>query len=207
MERCGGRGQLPLPAPRLNFGVKHQVALRAGIAAPELAAASAAGKQLRFEIHTTLGQANYDYERMQYNTVVSAVMKMLNTLEAATVSDSAEDSAALAEGFSILLRVLYPVCPHITSHLWDELGYGAGSGSLLDSAWPEVDAGALVQDEIELMLQINGKLRGSIRVPADADKDAIEAIALATDAFAKFAEGATPKKVVVVPKRLVNIVV
>ena len=190
-----------------NFGVKHQAALRAGIAAPELAAASAAGKQLRFEIHTTLGQANYDYERMQYNTVVSAVMKMLNTLEAATVSDSAEDSAALAEGFSILLRVLYPVCPHITSHLWDELGYGAGSGSLLDSAWPEVDAGALVQDEIELMLQINGKLRGSIRVPADADKDAIEAIALATDAFAKFAEGATPKKVVVVPKRLVNIVV
>ena len=190
-----------------NFGVKHQAALRAGIAAPELAAASAAGKQLRFEIHTTLGQANYDYERMQYNTVVSAVMKMLNTLEAAKVSDSAEDSAALAEGFSILLRVLYPVCPHITSHLWDELGYGAGSGSLLDSAWPEVDAGALVQDEIELMLQINGKLRGSIRVPADADKDAIEAIALATDAFAKFAEGATPKKVVVVPKRLVNIVV
>ena len=190
-----------------NFGVKHQAALRAGIAAPELAAASAAGKQLRFEIHTTLGQANYDYERMQYNTVVSAVMKMLNTLEAATVSDSAEDSAALAEGFSILLRVLYPVCPHITSHLWDELGYGAGSGSLLDSAWPEVDAGALVQDEIELMLQINGKLRGSIRVPADADKNAIEAIALATDAFAKFAEGATPKKVVVVPKRLVNIVV
>ena len=190
-----------------NFGVKHKAALRAGIAAPELAAASAAGKQLRFEIHTTLGQANYDYERMQYNTVVSAVMKMLNTLEAAKVSDSAEDSAALAEGFSILLRVLYPVCPHITSHLWDELGYGAGSGSLLDSAWPEVDAGALVQDEIELMLQINGKLRGSIRVPADADKDAIEAIALATDAFAKFAEGATPKKVVVVPKRLVNIVV
>ena len=190
-----------------NFGVKHQAALRAGIAAPELAAASAAGKQLRFEIHTTLGQANYDYERMQYNTVVSAVMKMLNTLEAAKVSDSAEDSAALAEGFSILLRVLYPVCPHITSHLWDELGYGAGSGSLLDSAWPEVDAGALVQDEIELMLQINGKLRGSIRVPADADKNAIEAIALATDAFAKFAEGATPKKVVVVPKRLVNIVV
>ena len=190
-----------------NFGVKHQAALRAGIAAPELAAASAAGKQLRFEIHTTLGQANYDYERMQYNTVVSAVMKMLNTLEAATVSDSAEDSAALAEGFSILLRVLYPVCPHITSHLWDELGYGAGSGSLLDSAWPEVDAGALVQDEIELMLQINGKLRGSIRVPADADKDAIEAVALATEAFAKFAEGAKPKKVVVVPKRLVNIVV
>ncbi len=190
-----------------NFAVKHQSALRAGIAAPELAAISAAGKQLRFEIHTTLGQANYDYERMQYNTVVSAVMKMLNTLEAAKLTESADDQAALAESFSILLRVLYPVCPHATCHLWNELGYAAVSGLLLDAPWPAVDAAALVQDEIELMLQINGKLRGSIRVPADADKDAIEAVALATEAFAKFAEGAKPKKVVVVPKRLVNIVV
>ena len=190
-----------------NFAVKHQAALRAGIAAPELAAISAAGKQLRFEIHTTLGQANYDYERMQYNTVVSAVMKMLNTLEAAKLTDSADDQAALAESFSILLRVLYPVCPHATCHLWNELGYAAVSGPLLDAPWPAVDPAALVQDEIELMLQINGKLRGSIRVPADADKDAIEAVALATEAFAKFAEGAKPKKVVVVPKRLVNIVV
>ena len=190
-----------------NFAVKHQSALRAGIAAPELAAISAAGKQLRFEIHTTLGQANYDYERMQYNTVVSAVMKMLNTLEAAKLTESADDQAALAESFSILLRVLYPVCPHATCHLWNELGYAAVSGPLLDAPWPAVDPAALVQDEIELMLQINGKLRGSIRVPADADKDAIEAVALATEAFAKFAEGAQPKKVVVVPKRLVNIVV
>ncbi|MEJ3960519.1 leucine--tRNA ligase [Brachymonas sp. G13] len=190
-----------------NFAVKHQAALRAGIAAPELAAISAAGKQLRFEIHTTLGQANYDYERMQYNTVVSAVMKMLNTLEAAKLTESADDQAALAESFSILLRVLYPVCPHATCHLWNELGYAAVSGPLLDAPWPAVDPAALVQDEIELMLQINGKLRGSIRVPADADKDAIEAVALATEAFAKFAEGAKPKKVVVVPKRLVNIVV
>ncbi|NLX16678.1 MAG: leucine--tRNA ligase [Ramlibacter sp.] len=190
-----------------NFAVKHQAALRAGIAAPELAAISAAGKQLRFEIHTTLGQANYDYERMQYNTVVSAVMKMLNTLEAAKLTESADDQAALAESFSILLRVLYPVCPHATCHLWNELGYAAVSGPLLDAPWPAVDPAALVQDEIELMLQINGKLRGSIRVSADADKDAIEAVALATEAFAKFAEGAKPKKVVVVPKRLVNIVV
>jgi len=138
---------------------------------------------------------------------VSAVMKMLNTLEAAKLTESADDQAALAESFSILLRVLYPVCPHATCHLWNELGYAAVSGPLLDAPWPAVDPAALVQDEIELMLQINGKLRGSIRVSADADKDAIEAVALATEAFAKFAEGAKPKKVVVVPKRLVNIVV
>ena len=196
-----------------GFAAKNEAALKAGFAVDRGAdgkapvAFSAAAKQLRFDIHNTLKQANYDYERMQYNTVVSAVMKMLNTLESAKLSGSAEDSAALAEGFSVLLRVLYPVCPHITNFLWDELGYGGHCGTLLDVAWPEVDEGALVQDEVELMLQINGKLRGSIRVPAGADKAVIEAAALASEGFAKHAEGATPKKVIVVPGRLVNVVV
>ena len=80
-------------------------------------------------------------------------------------------------------------------------------GPLLDAPWPEVDEAALVQDEIELMLQVNGKLRGSIRVPADADRAAIEAVAVASEAFQRFAEGAAPRKVIVVPKRLVNLVV
>ena len=80
-------------------------------------------------------------------------------------------------------------------------------GVLLDAPWPEVDEAALVQDEIELMLQVNGKLRGSIRVPADADRAAIEAVAVASEAFQRFAEGAAPRKVIVVPKRLVNLVV
>ncbi|TXJ06686.1 MAG: hypothetical protein E6Q29_11075, partial [Alicycliphilus sp.] len=80
-------------------------------------------------------------------------------------------------------------------------------GELLDAAWPQVDASALVQDELELMLQVNGKLRGSIRVPASADKAAIEAAALASADFEKFAEGKAPKKVVVVPGRLVNVVI
>jgi len=192
-----------------NFGVKQEAALKAGIAVDRSQPVEfgKAAKALRLDIHTVLKQANYDYERMQYNTVVSAVMKMLNTLEDAALSDSAEDAAALAEGFSILLRVLYPACPHIAEQLWTELGYAACCGELLDVAWPGVDESALQRDELELMLQINGKLRGSILVPASADKAQIEAAALASDAFIKQAEGAAPKKVIVVPGRLVNIVV
>jgi leucyl-tRNA synthetase len=192
-----------------NFGVKHEATLKAGIAVDRSQPVEfgKAAKALRLDIHTVLKQANYDYERMQYNTVVSAVMKMLNTLEDAALSGSAEDSAALAEGFSILLRVLYPACPHIADQLWVELGYAACCGDLLDVAWAGVDESALQRDEIELMLQINGKLRGSILVPAAADKAHIEAAALASEAFIKQAEGAAPKKVIVVPGRLVNIVV
>jgi leucyl-tRNA synthetase len=114
---------------------------------------------------------------------------------------------ALAEGFSILLRVLYPATPHISHTLWQAMGFAVQQGDLLDAAWPKVDDKALQQDELELMLQINGKLRGSILVPATASKESIEAIALQSEAFVKQAAGAAPKKVVVVPGRLVNIVV
>jgi leucyl-tRNA synthetase len=114
---------------------------------------------------------------------------------------------ALIEGFGILLRCLYPATPHLTHTLWAELGYANQMGDLLDAAWPKVDESALVQDEIELMLQVNGKLRGAVRVPAGADKAAIESAALASEGFLKIANGAAPKKVVVVPGRLVNVVV
>jgi leucyl-tRNA synthetase len=150
---------------------------------------------------------DYDYQRMQYNTVVSGAMKMLNALEDFKAMDDAGAQVALIEGFSILLRVLYPATPHVTHALWQELGYAAVLGDLLDTAWPKVDAAALVQDELELVLQVNGKLRGSVRVPASADKAAIEAAALASEDFQKFAPGAVAKKVVVVPGRLVNIVI
>jgi len=143
---------------------------------------------------------------MQYNTVVSGAMKMINALEDFKAQDSAGAAVALIEGFGILLRVLYPATPHITHALWTELGYAGSLGDLLDAAWPQVDAGALVQDELELMLQVGGKLRGAIRVPASADKAAIEAAALASPDFQKFAEGKAPKKVIVVPGRLVNVV-
>jgi leucyl-tRNA synthetase len=166
-----------------------------------------AAKALRLEIHTVLKQVDYDYQRMQYNTVVSGAMKMLNALEDFKQFDDAGAQVAVIEGFGILLRALYPATPHIAHALWSELGYAGALGDLLDAPWPQVDPGALKQDEIELVLQVNGKLRGSVTVPAGADKAAIEAAALASEAFQKAANGAAPKKVVVVPGRLVNVVV
>jgi leucyl-tRNA synthetase len=102
--------------------------------------------------------------------------------------------------------MLYPACPHITDEIWQQLGYAQAAGELLDTPWPELDESALERDQIELMLQINGKLRGAIWVAANADKGQIEATALASDAVQKQAEGAAPKKVIVVPGRLVNVV-
>ncbi len=163
-------------------------------------------KTLRREVHKILQQADHDFKRIQYNTVVSACMKMLNTLEAAKLDDSEVSNAVAAEGLSIFLRVLYPVAPHITHVLWQELGYAKSQGDILDAPWPQVDAAALEQAEIELMIQVNGKLRGSITVPKEADKAAIEAAALADEHVRKFVTG-TPKKIIVVPGKLVNIVV
>ncbi|MFL6698892.1 MAG: leucine--tRNA ligase, partial [Vitreoscilla sp.] len=189
------------------FGAKNGQAIKAaadGVAGLEL---TGPAKALRREVHMLLKQVTYDYERMQYNTVVSGAMKLLNALEGFAVDASAGSAAVLREGFSVLLRALYPACPHITQGLWTELGYAAQGKQLLDAGWPVVDDAALVQDEIELVLQVAGKTRGAIRVAAGADKAAIEAAAVASPEFARFGEGKPAKKVVVVPGRLVNIVV
>ncbi|MFO1317397.1 MAG: leucine--tRNA ligase [Burkholderiales bacterium] len=188
-----------------TFAQTHAEAVAAA-GAFDSAGASAEAKAARREVHLNLRQATYDYERIQYNTVVSAGMKMLNALEALPVQ-AAGGAAAAREGLSILLRVLYPVVPHTTWALWNDLRFAAQSGDLLDAPWPEVDAAALVQDEIELVLQVNGKLRGKIVVPAQADREAIEKAARASPEVAKHAAGAAVKKVVVVPGRLVNVVV
>jgi leucyl-tRNA synthetase len=163
-------------------------------------------KTLRRELHKILQQADYDLKRIQYNTVVSACMKMLNTIESAKLDDSAESNALVAEGFSIFLRLLNPVAPHITHVLWEELGYAKAHGDILNAPWPQVDPAALEQAEIEMMIQVNGKLRGSVVVSKGADKATIEAAALASEGVQKFIEG-TPKKIIVVPGKLINIVV
>jgi leucyl-tRNA synthetase len=193
-----------------NFGVKlDAMNLGAGGTRPKKAGTvfDKEPQSLRREIHTVLKQIDYDYQRMQYNTVVSGSMKLLNALENFKGQTSTGAAFALREGLGILLRCLYPATPHVTHALWSGLGFAQEHGDLLDAPWPEVDPAALQQDEIELVLQINGKLRGSVTVPAGADKAAIEAAALASDAFAKQAAGAPAKKVIVVPGRLVNIVV
>jgi len=166
---------------------------------PQLAA-------VRREIHANVKQATYDIERQQFNTVASAAMKIYNALATVPRGPDAAPPAAtlLHEGFSILLRVLYPIAPHIAHALWRSLGY---AGDPMGASWPEADPSALDSDEIELVLQVNGKLRGHLRVAKDADRAAIEKLALGHDAVAKHAEGRPPKKVVVVPGRLVNVVV
>ena len=167
-----------------------------------------AEKDLRFEVHTILKQANFDYQRRQYNTVVSAAMKMLNVLEPIKLDGASQQisPAVLSESLSILLRILYPVVPHCTYVLWQELGFARQYGSILDAPWPEVDESSLIQSEIELVLQVNGKHRGQIKVPADASKEAIETIALQAESVQRILNGANPKKVIVVPGRLVNVV-
>jgi leucyl-tRNA synthetase len=162
---------------------------------------------LRREVHLVLRQVSHDYDRMQYNTVVSGCMKLLNALEGFKFDSSGGDVAVLREGSSVLLRALYPACPHLSHALWTALGFAAAAGDLLDAAWPAVDESALLQDQIELVLQISGKMRGAISVAAGADRAVIEAAALASPEFAKFSEGKPAKKVIVVPGRLVNVVV
>jgi leucyl-tRNA synthetase len=196
-----------------NFGVKLSAmsadTLSASLALTDSTKTVAFGKEakaLRLEIHTVLKQVDYDYQRMQYNTVVSGAMKMINALEDFKSDDTVGAQVAQVGCFGILLRCLYPATPHIAHSLWSELGYPRVMGDLLDAPWPQVDPDALVQDELELMLQVNGKLRGSIVVSAGADRAAIERAALAHEMFQKIANGAAPKKVIVVPGRLVNLV-
>ena len=184
------------------YGAQHAATIQA--AGSQLPAKLSEDDQaLRLEMYTVLKQANFDYQRKQYNTVVSATMKMLNAVEQA----KAISPEVRRETFSILLRVLYPVVPHITFTLWNVAGFKDQLGDLLDAPWPEVDEAALVQSEITLMIQVNGKLRGQVLVPVDADKATIESLALASEAAMKAMDGAPAKKVIIVPGRLVNIVV
>ncbi|KVS11408.1 leucine--tRNA ligase [Burkholderia vietnamiensis] len=185
-----------------SFGAGNREALaaRAGFDAASLGDAD---KALRREIYSVLKQADFDYQRLQYNTVVSAAMKMLNAIDGA----KGATPGVLRETYGVLLRVLYPVVPHVTFELWKALGYADEFGPLLDAPWPKVDEAALEQAEIELVLQVNGKVRGALKVAKDATREAIEAAAVADEAFAKFSDGKPAKKIVVVPGRLVNIVV
>ena len=150
---------------------------------------AAGAPALRREIHSVLRQVSYDYERMQYNTVVSGAMKLLNALEDVTPARRGR-AGAVARG---LRHPAARALPGLPAHHVDALERarlrGRRTATCSTRPGPQVDESALVQDEIELVLQINGKLRGAIRVAAEADKAHIEAAALATPEFAKFAEG------------------
>ena len=141
-------------------------------------------------------------QRQQFNTVASACMKILNALDEVP-REGGLAAAVIQEGLSVLLRVQAPITPHICHHLWRSLGFGT---DVFAAPWPEPDESALDQDEIELVLQVGGKTRGKITVPADATKVAIEALTIGSALAQKYIAGQTIKKVVVVPGRLVNVV-
>ncbi|MDD5329123.1 MAG: leucine--tRNA ligase [Sulfuricella sp.] len=161
-------------------------------------------KALRFQLHTTIQKVTDDYgRRQQFNTAIAAVMELMNAL--GKINDaSPAGRGVMQEALEAAVMLLAPIVPHACQALWAELRPGA---NLLDAPWPKVDEAALVQDEIELMLQVNGKLRGSIKVAKDAGREQIELLALANSNVQKFMDGQAAKKVVVVPGRLVNIVI
>ncbi|MCI6530042.1 MAG: leucine--tRNA ligase [Mesosutterella sp.] len=172
----------------------------------DAARASEPEKALRREMYVNVAQATADLDRMQYNTVVSAAMKMMNAIEAFKDDGSEGAAAVLRESMSLLLRVLYPLAPHITTSLWDELGFVRQISELIDAPWPRPTESDLAADEIQLVVQVNGKLRGRIMVPADAAKEQIEKAALENPDVKRFIGEAPVKRVIIVPKRLVNIV-
>ncbi|WP_297482289.1 leucine--tRNA ligase [Ferrovum sp.] len=178
-----------------NFAAQYQARQQVGHTGQTLET-----PHVRHEIHRLLQQATHDMERQQFNTVTSAAMKMLNALEKiAGVNDSLAQ-----EGLSFLLRMLAPITPHISDTLWQRLGFGE---SILDEPWPTPDPRALERESVELVLQINGKLRGTLSVPSHLAAAEIEKMALSHPVVEKFLNGSSPRKIILVPQRLVNIVI
>jgi leucyl-tRNA synthetase len=183
----------------------HEHRERIANAPPLVGAALDSGlKKVRRELHVSLHQALFDFRRMQYNTVVSATMKMLNALD--TVKAQPAAAALVREGMGILLRTLYPIAPHITHELWVQLAYAKELGDLLDAPMPLPAEEALRQDEVELVVQVNGKLRGRVTIAAEATEEAIKAAALADEQVRRFVDKPV-RKVILVPGKLINIVI
>lgn len=189
-----------------RYGYQFKQSIAEGLALTTFELNSKVAKDIRRDLHVLLKQADFDYQRKQYNTVASAGMKMLNTLD--LIEDAGlegdEQASLRAEGLSILLRILFPIVPHITERLWRELGF---SDELQYAVWPKVNEEALLQDEIELVVQVNGKLRSKITISVSASNEEIQSVALGDKLVQNYVQGQPVKKVVVVPGRLVNIVI
>lgn len=157
---------------------------------------------LRRKVHQTLRQVTRDFETFEFNTIVSAMMELMNEMYKARES-GAGGTPAWHEAVTIYLLMLAPVCPHVAEELWQIIGKPY---SIHTQPWPKVDQAAAAEQEITLIVQVNGKLRDRITVPADIKDETAKAIALASPAVLKFLSGKAPRQVIVVPKRLVNIV-
>ncbi|ALO46796.1 leucine--tRNA ligase [Pseudohongiella spirulinae] len=167
-------------------------------------------KQLRFKTHSTLQKVSDDYGRRQtFNTAIAAVMELVNTItrfqdENDCSADNQQNRAVVQEALEIVLLSLSPVVPHFCHALWMSMGH---QKAIINEAWPSVDSDALIQDQIQIVIQVNGKLRGRLDVRRDIGKDQLEALALADGNVRNFTEGKTVRKVIIVPGKLINIVV
>ncbi|MCQ4301072.1 leucine--tRNA ligase [Pseudomonas songnenensis] len=160
-------------------------------------------KAVRRAIHLAIRQASVDVgQHHKFNTAIAQVMTLMNVLEKAPTAD-AQDRALLQEGLETVALLLAPITPHISHELWQQLGK---QGAIIDASWPKVDESALVQDSLTLVVQVNGKLRGQIEVPAAATREEVEAAARGNENVLRFTEGLAIRKVIVVPGKLVNIV-
>ncbi len=161
-------------------------------------------KAMRLKLHETIRKVSDDYgRRLTFNTAIAANMELLNAVSKFD-DDSEQGHAIRQETFDSMLLMLSPIIPHICHQLWRELGH---ESNIIDHAWPVVDEEALVQDSIEMVIQVNGKLRGKMQIGADVDKAGCEAMALDNDQVKKFIGDQSVCKVIVVPGKLVNIVV
>jgi leucyl-tRNA synthetase len=161
-------------------------------------------QNLRRKTHETIAKVSDDFGRRQtFNTAIAAVMELLNEIGKSADRETSNGLAVEREALETAILVLSPIVPHICNELWNELGH---KDNLLDTDWPIVDEPALVKSTIQMVVQVNGKLRAQIDVSADADKDAIEQMAREHENVQRFTEGQTIRKVIVVPNKLVNIV-
>ncbi|AKF49724.1 leucine--tRNA ligase [Pseudomonas syringae] len=169
----------------------------------DVAALSDEQKAIRRAIHQAIKQASQDIgQNQKFNTAVAQVMTLMNVLEKAP-QDTPQDRALMQEGVETVALLLAPITPHISHELWKQLGHNE---PVIDAGWPAFDANALVQDSLQLVIQVNGKLRGHIEMPASASREEVEAAARVNENVLRFTDGLTIRKVIVVPGKLVNIV-
>ncbi|WP_076496390.1 leucine--tRNA ligase [Shewanella morhuae] len=160
-------------------------------------------KALRREVHKTIAKVTDDIGRRQmFNTAVAAVMELMNHLQKAPQT-TGQDNAIIGEALSAIVRLLYPIIPHVSFNLWNELG---NASNIEDSQWPIVDEAALVEDSKLIVVQVNGKVRAKITVAADADKESVEALGMSDEHVIKYLDGLTVRKVIYVPGKLLSIV-
>lgn len=160
-------------------------------------------KEIRRAIHAVIKHASNDVgQHQKFNTAIAQVMTLMNVLEKAPI-ETAQDRALLQEGMETVVLLLAPITPHICHELWQQLGH---STPVIDATWPQADESALVQDTLSIVIQVNGKLRGQIDVPASASREEIETAARANENVLRYVGDLTIRKVIVVPNKLVNIV-